>query len=88
MLCKAFIGIVKVYKFAISPILPGRCRFYPSCSDFAIDALNKFGAFGGAYCALRRILRCHPFNAGGFDFAEDHEKDYGVKVICALRKKT
>lgn len=58
---------VKLYRFIISPILPATCRFIPTCSEYAIGALTKHGAFKGAYMAFRRILRCHPFNPGGFD---------------------
>ena len=64
---KVLIKIIKGYKYFISPALPGSCRFYPTCSDYSIDALGKYGALKGFYLSLRRIIRCHPFNAGGFD---------------------
>ncbi|MGR8933292.1 MAG: membrane protein insertion efficiency factor YidD [Gammaproteobacteria bacterium] len=61
------IAFIKFYKYFISPALGNNCRFYPSCSSYAIEALNLHGAVKGSYLALRRLLRCHPFNAGGID---------------------
>jgi hypothetical protein len=59
--------LIKVYKYAISPVLPSSCRFYPSCSDYAIDALKKYGLLRGSWLTLKRIARCHPLSAGGHD---------------------
>ncbi|MDA8240292.1 MAG: membrane protein insertion efficiency factor YidD [Nitrospiraceae bacterium] len=61
------IAIVKLYKFLISPILPGSCRFVPSCSEYSLEALEKYGALKGAWLSVRRVARCHPFHPGGFD---------------------
>lgn len=61
------IVLIKFYKFFISPVLPGGCRFSPSCSEYSLDALNRYGALKGTWLAVRRILRCHPFHPGGFD---------------------
>lgn len=66
-LSKAMIAAVRAYQFAISPLLGGRCRFYPSCSQYMIDAIRLKGPFAGLALGLRRILRCHPFNPGGYD---------------------
>lgn len=55
------------YKAAISPLLPPACRFTPSCSTYAIEALRKHGPFRGMYLTLRRILRCHPWGGSGYD---------------------
>ncbi len=60
-------SLIKVYKYAISPILPSSCRFYPSCSEYAIDALKKYGLLKGSWLTLKRIARCHPLSAGGHD---------------------
>ncbi|MCC6550131.1 MAG: membrane protein insertion efficiency factor YidD [Ignavibacteriaceae bacterium] len=60
------IFIVQIYRKLISPLLPPSCRFYPTCSQYAIDALTKYGFFKGSYLAVRRILRCHPFYNGDF----------------------
>jgi hypothetical protein len=60
-------SLIKVYKYAVSPILPSSCRFYPSCSEYAIDALKKYGLLRGSWLTLKRIARCHPLSAGGHD---------------------
>ncbi|MEI6602834.1 MAG: membrane protein insertion efficiency factor YidD [Clostridia bacterium] len=64
---KGLIGTIKWYKKRISPHLGDHCRFYPTCSSYAIEAFEKHGVFKGGSLAVRRILRCHPFNKGGFD---------------------
>lgn len=61
------IALLKFYRRFISPLLPPSCRFYPSCSVYAIEAISRFGALRGGYLAARRLLRCHPFNPGGLD---------------------
>lgn len=60
-------SLIKIYKFVISPILPSSCRFYPSCSEYAVEALKKYGFLQGTWLALKRIARCHPLSAGGHD---------------------
>jgi putative membrane protein insertion efficiency factor len=64
---KILIAIVKLYKFLISPILPGSCRFVPSCSEYSLVALEKYGAVKGVWLSMRRVARCHPFHPGGYD---------------------
>ncbi|MDI6892381.1 MAG: membrane protein insertion efficiency factor YidD [Actinomycetota bacterium] len=59
--------LIKGYRRYLSPLLPPRCRFYPSCSRYAMEALERHGIFRGGYLAIRRILRCHPFSGGGCD---------------------
>jgi putative membrane protein insertion efficiency factor len=59
--------IVKVYRFAISPLLPDACRHYPTCSEYAVTALEKHGAIKGTYLAVVRVLKCNPFFKGGYD---------------------
>lgn len=61
------IGIIKLYQYTISPFLGSRCRFYPTCSNYAIEALELHGVLQGGWFAVRRIMRCHPWNPGGFD---------------------
>jgi len=61
------IGLVKGYKYLISPLLPPSCRFYPTCSTYTIEAIEKYGAMRGTLLGLTRILRCHPFCRGGYD---------------------
>ncbi|MCM1021814.1 MAG: membrane protein insertion efficiency factor YidD [Muribaculum sp.] len=58
---------VRFYQIAISPMLPPSCRFVPTCSQYAVEALRRHGPFKGSYLAIRRILRCHPWNPGGYD---------------------
>lgn len=61
------IAFLRCYKLAVSPYLGDRCRFYPSCSDYAREAIQYHGAARGTYLAARRLCRCHPFSAGGVD---------------------
>ena len=58
---------VLAYRYGLSPLLGPRCRFYPSCSAYALEALEHHGAMKGAWLSLRRILRCHPWHPGGYD---------------------
>ncbi|MDO4711665.1 MAG: membrane protein insertion efficiency factor YidD [Peptostreptococcaceae bacterium] len=67
ILSKCLIMVIRFYQTAISPIKGPTCRFQPTCSGYAIEAIRKYGALKGSYLAVRRILRCHPFNEGGYD---------------------
>jgi uncharacterized protein len=67
LLSKPLIWIVRGYQLVISPLLPPSCRFYPSCSCYAIEALQRHGAIKGMWLAVRRIARCHPWHPGGHD---------------------
>lgn len=58
---------IRCYQVAISPYLGSNCRFYPCCSRYALEAIDRYGAFKGAMLAMKRIARCHPWNAGGYD---------------------
>ncbi|MDY6795611.1 MAG: membrane protein insertion efficiency factor YidD [Actinomycetota bacterium] len=60
-------GAIRSYQVLISSWMPSRCRFYPTCSQYMIQAVERFGPIKGAFLGLRRILRCHPFNDGGYD---------------------
>jgi hypothetical protein len=60
-------GVVRGYRYAVSPLLGANCRFLPSCSEYAVDALERHGAVHGLYLAARRVCRCHPWHPGGFD---------------------
>lgn len=62
---------IRLYQGVISPLLPASCRFYPSCSQYAAEAIQKHGMIGGAALALRRIARCHPWHPGGVDPVPD-----------------
>jgi len=61
------IGLVKNYQKYISPMKPPSCRFYPTCSQYTIEVVSKYGIIKGISMALRRIIKCHPFNPGGYD---------------------
>jgi putative membrane protein insertion efficiency factor len=63
----AAIGLIRIYQWLISPLLPRACRFAPSCSDYAAEAIALHGAVRGGWLALRRLLRCHPWGGDGFD---------------------
>jgi len=67
LLVSLFVGILRGYQLLLSPMLGPRCRFYPSCSNYAIEALRVHGAARGSWLAARRVGRCHPWNAGGLD---------------------
>ena len=61
------IKLFQAYKYLISPLLGNSCRYFPSCSDYSIEALKTYGFFKGGYLSLKRILSCHPFKEGGID---------------------
>lgn len=64
---EALIKIIKIYRKYISPLKPPTCRFTPTCSEYAIEAIEKYGAFKGGFLAVKRVLRCNPFFPGGND---------------------
>ncbi len=61
------IALLKGYRYAISPLLGNNCRFVPSCSEYAVEAIERHGSGRGSWLAMRRILRCHPWCDGGYD---------------------
>jgi putative membrane protein insertion efficiency factor len=67
LLAKPLIWLVRGYQLFISPFVPPSCRFHPTCSHYAVEALQKHGAVKGFWLALRRIARCHPWHPGGHD---------------------
>jgi hypothetical protein len=64
---RVLIGLIQLYRQWISPLFPPRCRFQPTCSQYAIVALERFGLFKGSWLTVQRILRCHPLHLGGYD---------------------
>ena len=66
--------LIKGYRRFISPLFPPSCRFQPTCSQYAIEAIGIYGTFKGSWLAIKRILRCHPFHQGGYDPVPSPEK--------------
>jgi len=64
---KSLLLLIRAYQIVVSPLLGPRCRFYPTCSEYAHEAIVKHGVMKGLFFAVKRILRCHPFHPGGFD---------------------
>ncbi len=64
---KLVLWLIHAYRYAISPLLGPSCRFFPTCSEYAAEAVRKYGVPYGVWLAIKRILRCHPWNSGGFD---------------------
>lgn len=61
------LGFIRVYRWVISPLFPPVCRYHPTCSQYALEAIARFGPWRGSWLALRRISRCHPWHPGGYD---------------------
>jgi hypothetical protein len=61
------LALIRIYQYLFRPLLGANCRFYPSCSDYAREAVERHGALKGSWLATRRILRCHPYHPGGYD---------------------
>ena len=70
LISSSLITVVRWYQAAISPLLGQHCRFHPSCSQYMIDAIARKGPVAGVWLGIRRVLRCHPFNPGGYDPVE------------------
>ena len=62
-----FLALIRAYQYLLRPLLGSNCRFYPSCSDYAREAIERHGAMRGLWLAVRRVARCHPYHPGGFD---------------------
>ncbi|MBE7038241.1 MAG: membrane protein insertion efficiency factor YidD [Ruminococcaceae bacterium] len=67
MIKKIIIFLINLYRKYISPLKKPCCRFYPTCSEYALKAVEKYGAIKGVYLSVKRILKCHPFHSGGYD---------------------
>ncbi|MFK4997356.1 membrane protein insertion efficiency factor YidD [Bacillus sp. N9] len=67
MLAKIVLKIIRCYQIVISPLKPPTCRFYPTCSQYGLESIQRFGAIRGGWLTCKRILKCHPFHPGGFD---------------------
>ncbi|MTW84870.1 membrane protein insertion efficiency factor YidD [Virgibacillus dakarensis] len=69
-----FITLIKFYRKAISPFKPPSCRFYPTCSEYGLEAFRRFGAIKGGYLTIKRIGKCHPFHPGGVDLVPEKKE--------------
>ena len=64
---KIMLGLSRFYQYAVSPLIPPRCRYTPTCSQYALEAVKKYGALKGGWLVVKRIARCHPFGGSGHD---------------------
>jgi hypothetical protein len=67
MRVRPILFLIRAYQYVLSPLWGPTCRFYPTCSEYATQAFLRYGLFKGIYLSMRRLLRCHPFHAGGYD---------------------
>jgi putative membrane protein insertion efficiency factor len=80
---RLLVWVVRAYQLLLSPMLGQNCRFYPSCSNYAIEAIHTHGAARGSYLAARRVCRCHPWNEGGADpVPPKHDKNSSTAACC------
>ncbi|GAB3117299.1 membrane protein insertion efficiency factor YidD [Janibacter alkaliphilus] len=82
------VALVRAYQLLISPLLPPSCRYFPSCSEYGLTALRRFGPLSGTYLMLHRIARCHPWSAGGIDHVPDTWADRGSPELARPRLAT
>ena len=83
---RLLLGPIRVYQYAISPLMASHCRHYPTCSQYAVEAINRHGALKGFLLAVRRLLRCHPWAEGGYDPVPGTEtNDHGESVTSCLQ---
>lgn len=66
---------VRFYRICISPLFPPTCRFYPSCSQYTLEAIQAYGALKGSWIAVKRLLKCHPYHPGGYDPLTDSDEE-------------
>ncbi len=71
----ALLGLIRFYQLLLSPFVGQHCRFYPSCSQYALEAVERHGAVRGSWLAIKRLARCHPWHAGGVDPVPDSNQD-------------
>ena len=64
---RLILGLIRIYQLTLSPLLGSNCRFQPTCSAYATEAIKKFGVLKGGYLSFRRLIKCHPFHEGGYD---------------------
>jgi len=74
-------GAIRAYQYLLAPVLPAVCRHHPSCSRYAIEAIERFGPFGGGWLALKRLARCHPWGGEGIDPVPDADADGASRLV-------
>jgi len=79
--------LIRFYRLAISPMMAPRCRYFPSCSDYALEAIERHGAWCGGWLAIRRLGRCHPWHPGGVDEVPDRVARIGPFCRCASSQR-
>jgi putative membrane protein insertion efficiency factor len=84
---KLFSVIIRGYQLFVSPFSGPSCRFYPSCSNYALECVNRYGVFWGSYLTLRRLLKCHPWHEGGIDLVPEKSASRVSKAIDMSKKK-
>lgn len=89
LLALPLIGLIRFYQLAISPLTPPTCRYYPSCSAYAVTSLQRFGPIKGTWLAVRRLLRCHPWAPGGVDHVPQraHTASVGAPTASGLEAR-
>jgi putative membrane protein insertion efficiency factor len=70
-LTRGLVALIRGYQVAISPLLPPACRYYPTCSQYTLEAVRRYGAIRGGWLGIRRLCRCHPWHPGGYDPVPD-----------------
>lgn len=85
---RLLMGLVRGYRFFLSPWLGSACRFEPTCSAYALQALEQHGAWSGSYLTLRRLARCHPWCAGGHDLVPAQPPRLFTRLLTSSREKT
>jgi putative membrane protein insertion efficiency factor len=83
---KIFILLIRIYQNTLGMVFPPSCRFFPSCSEYSIQAFKTFGVFKGTWLSINRVLRCNPFDPGGYDpllksHSHKHSKSFQEKII-------
>ena len=76
---RLILGLIRIYQLTLSPLLGSNCRFQPTCSAYATEAIKKFGVLKGGYLSFRRLIKCHPFHEGGYDPVPDIVEDIKPK---------
>ncbi len=83
---QALIGVIRLYQRLLSPYLPPSCRYVPTCSEYAVEAIRRYGVWRGGWMALRRLSRCHPWGGSGYDPVPTPTKESEVQAAPAANR--